>query len=73
MLKKLSHTFRPKILGQFLPYFINVISRYVDTLGFRGVICVADTVRTWCRRIPILIFVNSCYSSIPDKPLEIDP
>ncbi len=39
MLKKIPHTFRQKILGQFLPYFMNVISRYVYTLGFIGCDC----------------------------------
>ncbi len=40
-----------------------------DLLG----VIVADIVCIWCRQIPLLIFVNACYSSISDKPLEIDP
>ncbi len=72
--KKIPHAFRSKLLSQFLPYSTNMAAifheygRYLGmyTLSIWDLLCVivADMV---CRQIPLLIFVNICYSSRPDK------
>ncbi len=54
MFKKILHTWSSKILGQYLSYIMNVISRQVPSLGFIGAV-VADMV---CTQIPLLIFID---------------
>ncbi len=54
-------------------YILWMLSLGMYTLwDLLGVIA-ADTVCTRYTQVLLLIFVNTCYSSIPDKPLEIDP